>query len=83
MRLIKVAFLLFTTVILAQDNSKYATYFEKGNGNQSADYQEILRYYEQLDLDFENIQVLNMGETDSGERLQVVIFNPEKEFDLN
>jgi hypothetical protein len=83
MRFIKVAFLLFTTVILAQDNSKYATYFEKGNGNQSADYQEILRYYEQLDLDFESIQVLNMGETDSGERLQVVIFNPDKVFDLN
>lgn len=83
MRFIKVAFLLFTTVILAQDNSKYATYFEKGNGNQSADYEEILRYYKQLDLEFENIQVLNMGETDSGERLQVVIFNPEKEFDLN
>lgn len=83
MRFIKVAFLLFTTVILAQDNSKYATYFEKGNGNQSADYEEILRYYEQLDLDFKTIQVLNMGETDSGERLQVVIFNPEKVFDLN
>lgn len=83
MRFIKVAFLLFTTIILAQDNSKYTTYFEKGNGNQSADYEEILRYYEQLDLDFKSIQVLNMGETDSGERLQVVIFNPEKVFDLN
>ncbi|WP_298392352.1 hypothetical protein [Flavobacterium sp.] len=83
MRFIKVAFLLFTTIISAQDNSKYDTYFEKGNGNQSADYQEILRYYEQLDLDFKTIQVLNMGETDSGERLQVVIFNPDKVFDLN
>jgi hypothetical protein len=83
MRFIKVAFLLFTTIILAQDNSKYTTYFEKGNGNQSADYEEILRYYELLDLDFKTIQVLNMGETDSGERLQVVIFNPEKVFDLN
>lgn len=83
MRFIKVAFLLFTTIISAQNNSKYDTYFEKGNGNQSADYQEILRYYEQLDLDFKTIQVLNMGETDSGERLQVVIFNPDKVFDLN
>ena len=83
MRFIKVAFLLFTTVILAQDNLKYDTYFEKGNGNQSADYEEILRYYEQLNLDFKTIQVLNMGETDSGERLQVVIFNPDKVFDLN
>ena len=83
MRFIKVAFLLFTTVLLAQNDSKYATYFEKGNGNQSADYEEILRYYEQLDLDFKTIQVLTMGETDSGERLQVVIFNSDKVFDLN
>lgn len=83
MRFIKVAFLLFTTIISAQDKSKYDTYFEKGNGNQSADYEEILRYYEQLDLDFKTIQVLNMGETDSGERLQVVIFNADKVFDMN
>lgn len=83
MRYIKVAFLLCTTVLLAQKNSKYDTYFEKGNGNQSADYQEIVRYYKMLDTDFETIQVVNMGYTDSGERLQVVIFDKDKKFKVD
>ena len=82
MRCIKLAFLLFSTILFAQKNTKYDTYFEKGNGNQSADYQEILRYYNILDTDFETIKVLNMGETDSGEHLQVVIYNYDKNFDF-
>lgn len=83
MRFIKLAFLLFSTILLAQKNTKYTTFFEKGNGNQSADYQEILRYYKVLDTDFETIKVLNMGETDSGEQLQVVIYNCDKNFDFS
>lgn len=83
MRFLKLALLLFSTVLLAQKNSKYDTYFEKGNGNQSADYQEILNYYQLLDTDFETIKVLNMGLTDSGEPLQIVIFNADKDFNFD
>ncbi|QBN20152.1 M14 family metallopeptidase [Flavobacterium nackdongense] len=83
MRFIKLAVLLFSTMLLAQKNSKYDTYFEKGNGNQSADYAEILRYYQELDTDFETIKVKNMGLTDSGEPLQIVIFNADKEFNFD
>lgn len=83
MRILKLAVLLFSTILLAQKNSKYDTYFEKGNGNQSADYQEILKYYQLLDTDFETIKVLNMGLTDSGEPLQIAIFNTDKDFNIN
>lgn len=68
---------------LAQKNDSYATFFEKGNGNQTADYAEILSYYEKLDLDFETIQGLNFGFTDSGETLRVMIFNADKIFDYD
>lgn len=76
-------FLGFSLSALAQKDDTYATFFEKGNGNQSADYAEILSYYEKLDLDFETIQGLNFGFTDSGEPLRVMIFNPEKRFDYD
>lgn len=83
MRFLKLAVFLFSTILLAQKHSKYDTYFEKGNGNQSADYQEILRYYQLLDADFETIKVLNMGLTDSGEPLQIVIFNADQDFNFD
>ncbi len=83
MRCLLITILLFSTSIFAQKNSKYDTYFEKGNGNQSADYPEILRYYQLLDTDFETIKVLNMGLTDSGEPLQIAIFNADKDFNFD
>ena len=75
--------LLLSVCVFGQKNPKYDTYFEKGNGNQSADYQEIIRYYQLLDADFETIQVVNMGYTDSGERLQVVVFDKDKKFKVD
>ncbi|WP_295338208.1 hypothetical protein [Flavobacterium sp.] len=73
--------LLFALTSWAQKNDSYATFFEKGNGNQSADYTEVLRFYHQLDADFETIQLQTFGLTDSGEPLRVVIFDADKKFD--
>lgn len=73
--------LLFALTSWAQKNASYATFFEKGNGNQSADYAEVLRFYLQLDADFETIQLQTFGLTDSGEPLRVVIFDADKKFD--
>ena len=67
--------LLFALTSWAQKNDSYATFFEKGNGNQSADYTEVLRFYHQLDADFETIKGQTFGLTDSGEPLRVVIFD--------
>nr|WP_315148709.1 M14 family metallopeptidase [uncultured Flavobacterium sp.] len=83
MRCLKFAVLLISSILFAQKHSKYDTYFEIGNGNQTADYQEILRYYQLLDADFETIKVLNMGLTDSGEPLQIAIFNADKDFNFD
>lgn len=74
---------LFTISILAQNNKKYDTFFEKGNGNQAADYYETIRYFKLLAADFPTVQIKEMGLTDSGEPLQMVTFNPDKEFDFD
>lgn len=80
---LKFSFLFVSISIFAQNNSKYTSFFEKGNGNQSADYQEIVRYYQLLDSDFETIKVTTFGITDSGEPLQVVLFDSEKKFNFD
>ncbi len=61
---------------------KWLIPFEKGNKNQTATYQEALDFYTSLDNKFETIKMTEMGETDSGEPLHLLIFDPDKTFDL-
>ncbi|RUT72005.1 hypothetical protein D0817_04775 [Flavobacterium cupreum] len=82
MRLFTIVISLFTLTLFAQNTKKYDTFFEKGNGNQAADYQETINYYTLLSHDFPTIQMLEMGLTDSGYPLHMITFNPDKEFDF-
>jgi len=72
--------ILFICIINFAFGQKLLTPFEKGNGNQSPDYNEMVKYYDELDQKFETILVKKMGLTDSGEPLRVVFFSPEKDF---
>ncbi|MRX40652.1 hypothetical protein GJU43_15300 [Flavobacterium sp. LC2016-23] len=82
MRLFTIVISLFTLTLFAQNTKKYDTFFEKGNGNQAADYFETINYYTLLSHDFPTIQMLEMGLTDSGYPLHMITFNPDKEFDF-
>ena len=75
MRFFTSLLLLCSLTILAQNQTKYDTYFEKGNGNQSATYQETIAYFQLLAKDFKTIQMKTMGLTDSGEPLHLVTFS--------
>lgn len=75
--------LLFSCIITAQKKTQYQTPYEKGNGNQTATYEETIAFFRLLDKDFETIQMQEMGLTDSGEPLHIVIYNPDKKFDFN
>jgi hypothetical protein len=81
MRNILTLFFLISFVSYSQE--KYLTPFEKGNGNQSTTYEECIAYYQKLDSAFETISVKEMGKTDSGEPLHIVIFNPDKQFNFS
>ncbi|MNJ98199.1 Zinc carboxypeptidase [compost metagenome] len=74
---------LITSSLFAQKNTMYQTSYEKGNGNQTATYAETISFFKLLDKDFESIQMLEMGMTDSGEPLHIVIYNPDKNFDFS
>lgn len=81
MRSFSIILLLFSTIIFAQKNTNYKTFFEKGNSNQSATYKETIAYYSLLSKDFPSIKIQKMGLTDSGERLHLILFDPDKKFD--
>ena len=83
MRKFTIIFLLFSIAVYSQVDIKYPTFFEKGNGNTSADYDEIIRYYNLLDADFATIKVKKMGLTDSGLPLHIVVFSSDKNFDFS
>lgn len=70
----------FSSTLLAQKKDGFITFFEKGNGNQSATYEETIRYFNTLDASFETIKMQEMGLTDSGEPLHIVTFNADSNF---
>lgn len=74
--------LCFTTTLYAQKKTMYLTAYEKGNGNQTATYAETIAYFKLLDTDFKSVKMIQMGPTDCGEPLHIVIYNPDKEFDF-
>lgn len=74
--------LCFTSTLWAQKNDSFLTFFEKGNGNQSATYQETITYFNTLDASFETIKMQEMGLTDSGEPLHIVTFNADGNFNF-
>ena len=81
MKFLSFLFLFCSFSVLAQKDTKYTTFFEKGNDNQSANYPETIAYFKLLVHDFPTIRIQEMGLTDSGEPLHIVIFNADKNFD--
>lgn len=77
MKLLSVFFLLSSTLIFSQ--AKFQTPYEKGNGNQTTTYAEMLKFYEHLEQNFETISVESYGTDDNGEPIRVVIFNNSKD----
>lgn len=75
---------LFSFSISAQKSIEdFSTIFEKSNGKETATYQETISFYKKLAVAYPEISMLEMGETDSGYPLHLVVFNSSKKFDFN
>ena len=84
-----ISILTLAIIILTScDLSKYkiskeydlSTTFEKSNGQETGTYQETINFYTQLDDAYTSIEMKEVGTTDSGEPLHLVIYNPESNF---
>lgn len=57
------------------------TRFEESGGTQTETYEEIMKFYEDLDEAYVSIKTYKIGKTDSGEPLTLVTYNPNRTFD--
>ena len=71
----------FSNYILEQDLD-FTTEFEKSGGTETATYQQVIDFYQDLAAVYPTIEIQSIGETDSGKPLHLAIFNPDKDFDL-
>ncbi len=73
--------LLLTVLCFGQQNSSSQNLnipFEISNGLKTEIYQEVIAFYLTLEKEFPSITVYEMGQTDSGFPLHLVVFDPEK-----
>jgi len=67
--------------IQAQENN-FLTLFEKSKGKETPTYHAVINYYSNLSKSYSEINIQEIGMTDSGYPLHLVTLNPDKVFDF-
>jgi len=78
----KAAYLVLFFLILScqqknADDQDFVTFYEKSGGTETPEYEEVISYYEKLADSYSEISMFEMGTTDSGHPLHLVVFNAE------
>jgi hypothetical protein len=72
-------FLLFSLAALSQN---FVTHFEQSSGTESPSYPQIIQWWKKLDAAFPTIQIREMGPSDAGYPLHLILVSTDKIFDL-
>jgi len=67
----------------SKSSKNFTTKFENSNKTETATYSETINFYKKLAATYPQINIQEIGETDSGYPLHLVLFNTAKNFDLN
>lgn len=76
-----ILFILLLTIGSVAAQNRYETLFEKSDGKQTPVYSDVIAYFNQLANDFESVKMVEMGVSDSGFPLHVVLYDTQKVFD--
>lgn len=84
----KLILLLLSVFIFSCSSNKkssknYTILFEKSNGTETDTYENVIKFYKNLANDFQKITLFEIGKTDSGEPLHLVVFNAEGKISKN
>ena len=79
---------LFFTVALLAPGSLWAqdafeTPYERSKGKQTTTYAEAIDYYTRLSKEYSSLHMIEMGKTDSGFPLHLVVFSPTNHVDFD
>jgi len=66
----------------APENFDFTTIFEKSDGTETPTYPKVIAYYKKLSEVYPEINIQEIGTTDSGNPLHIITLNPDKEFDF-
>ena len=77
--------LLALTCLTCQENNNntFITHFEKTEGLETPEYYDVINYYQELSSIYSEISVFEMGETDAGLPLHLVVYNTDGKTQLN
>ncbi|MEW7292531.1 M14 family metallopeptidase [Aquimarina sp. 2304DJ70-9] len=64
------------------ESTDFTTTFEKSNGTETPTYPEVIEYYNHLASVYPEIDIQEIGITDSGNPLHSITLNPDREFDF-
>ncbi|SMG52193.1 Zinc carboxypeptidase [Marivirga sericea] len=76
-------FILFIFSSFFSNAQGLITAFEQSNGTETATYHEGIEFYKKLAQKFPQVDIREMGKTDSGEPLHLVVFNKDENFSFN
>jgi len=84
----RILFLLLVITISCNKTTKkstvnFTTKFEKSEGLETTTYAETIVYFKQLAAEFPEISIQEIGATDSGYPLHLVVFNSDTTLDFN
>lgn len=82
-----ISFFLFLALVSCNSNKKknidFTTLFEKSNGTETPEYKDVISFYEKLASTYNEISLFEIGETDSGKPLHLIIFNSDGKTNLD
>ncbi len=73
-------FCLLATAGLAQTKPALTTPYERSQGRETATYPEIIDYYQRLDRQFDQARLIEVGKTDVGKPLHVLLLAADSKF---
>lgn len=71
---------LLTTSVFSQTKPDLVTPYERSKGRETATYAEIIDYYQRLDRQFEQAKLIEVGKTDAGKPLHLLLLAADKVF---
>lgn len=71
---------LITTSVFSQTKPTLVTPYERSQGRETATYAEIIDYYQRLDRQFDQAKLIDVGKTDVGKPLHLLLLAADKVF---
>ncbi|MCH2033622.1 MAG: M14 family metallopeptidase [Tenacibaculum sp.] len=83
MKKLTLLFLIVGFACQTKQEIDFTTAFEKSNGTETPVYNDVISYYKDLASSYSEISLLEFGETDSGNPLHLVVYNPDGKISKN